>query len=185
MKKAKLVESRPVFDGRVIKLVVDRVVLPNDIEAEFEVVHHRGAAAVVPVDSDGNVHLVRQYRYAPDDWLLEVPAGKRDAGEPPELCARREIEEEIGHRAGKIESMGWIWTTPGFTDEKIWLYLATDLTPSEQALEDDEVLTVERMPLDAAVAMALGGEIRDAKSICALLRARGRFPNRGFRDRNH
>jgi len=154
----------------VVRLVVDRVVLPNDNEAELEIIHHRGAAAVVPVDSDGNVYLVRQYRYAPDDWLLEVPAGKLDGGEPPELCAEREIEEEVGHRAGKLESMGWIWTTPGFTDERIWLYLATDLIPAQQALEDHEVLTVERMPLDDAVDMARRGEIRDAKSICALLR---------------
>jgi ADP-ribose pyrophosphatase len=170
MKKGKLLESRAVFNGRVIRLVVDRVMLPNDNEAEIEVIHHRGAAAVVPVDSDGNVYLVRQYRYAPDDWLLEVPAGKLDGGEPPELCAEREIEEEVGRRAGKMVSMGWIWTTPGFTDEKIWLYLATELTPAEQALEDHEVLTVEHMPLEDAVDMARRGEIRDAKSICALLR---------------
>jgi len=171
IKKGRLVESRQVFDGRVVRLAVDRVVLPNDAEVEIEVIRHRGAAAVVPLDAQGNVHLVRQYRYAPDDWLLEVPAGKLDHGEPPQVCAAREVEEEVGQRVGTMVPMGWIWTTPGFTDEKIWLYLATDLAPVEAALEDDEVLTVERMPLERAVAMAQRGEIHDAKSICALLRA--------------
>jgi ADP-ribose pyrophosphatase len=89
----------------------------------------------------------------------------------PQRCAAREVEEEVGHRAGTLTPMGWIWTTPGFTDERIWLYLATDLAPGEQALEDHEVLTVERMPLDDAIAMAQSGEIHDAKSVCALLRA--------------
>jgi len=170
MKRGRLLESRPVFDGRVVRLVVDRVVLPNDLETELEVIRHRGAAAVVPLDAEGNVHLVRQYRYAADDWLLEVPAGKLD-GESPEVCAAREIEEEVGLRAGTMVAMGWIWTTPGFTDERIWLYLATDLDTVEPSLEVDEILTVERMPLDRAVSMAQRGEIRDAKSICALLRA--------------
>jgi ADP-ribose pyrophosphatase len=172
MKNGRLVTSRQVFDGRVVRLAVDRVVLPNDVEAEIEIIRHRGAAAVVPLDAEGNVHLVRQYRYAADDWLLEVPAGKLDGGEPPQVCAAREVEEEAGFRVGTMVPMGWIWTTPGFTDEKIWLYLGTDLAPVEPSLEDDEVLTVERMPLERAVEMAQRGElIRDAKSICALLRA--------------
>ena len=94
-----------------------------------------------------------------------------DGGEEPETCASREVEEETGFRPGRLVPMGWIWTTPGFTDEKIWLYLATDLTPSTQRLEDNEVLLVERKPLREAVAMALAGEIQDAKSVCALLRA--------------
>jgi ADP-ribose pyrophosphatase len=133
-------------------------------------IHHRGAAAVVPVDHERNVFLVRQYRHAVGGWLLEIPAGKLDGGEPPKVCAAREIQEEVGRAAGTLTPMGWIWTTPGFTDEKIWLYLATDLRPAEQALEHDEVLTVVRMPLDEAVEMARRGEIADSKSCCALLR---------------
>lgn len=170
-KKAELVSSTPIFDGRVVHLAVERVILPNGNEAEIEMIHHRGAAAVVPVDHEGNVFLVRQYRHAAGDWLLEIPAGKLDGGEPPEVCAAREIREEVGREAGTLTPMGWIWTTPGFTDEKIWLYVATDLRPAEQALEHDEVLTVVRMPLDEAVAMARRGEIADSKSCCALLRA--------------
>jgi ADP-ribose pyrophosphatase len=171
LKKAQLVSSRSIFKGRVVDLSVERVVLPNGNEAEIEMIHHRGAAAIVPVDEDRNVFLVRQYRHAAGDWLLEVPAGKLDGGEPPEVCAAREVREEVGREAGKLTPMGWIWTTPGFTDEKIWLYLATDLRRAEQALEDDEVLTVVRMPLDEAVEMARRGEIADSKSCCALFRA--------------
>ena len=151
-------------------LSVDRVRLPNGNVCELEMIRHPGAAAVVPVDENGDVILVRQYRYAAGGRLLEVPAGKLDGGEPPESCAARELQEETGFRASEITPMGWIWTTPGFTDEKIWLFLATDLSPARQDLQDDEVLTVERMPLPEAVRRAELGEIRDAKSVCALLR---------------
>jgi len=171
VKKAKLVSSTKIYEGRVVDLAVDRVILPNGNETEIEIIHHRGAAAVVPVDAERQVFLVRQYRHAAGEWLLEVPAGKLDGGEPPEVCAAREIREEVGREAGTLKPMGWIYTTPGFTDEKIWLYLATDLKPANQALEDDEVLSIVRVPLGEAVALAKRGEITDAKSICALLRA--------------
>jgi ADP-ribose pyrophosphatase len=166
--------SREIFRGRTINVDVDRVRLPNGKEMDMELVHHRGAAAVVPVLEDGTVLLVRQYRYATGGWLLEIPAGKIDGGEPPEACAARETEEETGYRAGKLEPLGWIWTTPGFADEKIWLYLATNLEPAEQGLEDDEVLSIETMPLEEAVEKAYRGEIHDAKSAVALMRAGAR-----------
>lgn len=165
------IDSRLIHDGRIVKLSVDRVRLPNGNVAELEMVRHPGAAAVVPVDDRGRVLLVRQYRYAAGGWLLEVPAGKLDPGESPESCAVREVEEETGSRAGRLVPLGWILTTPGFTDEKIWLYLATELQPSRQELQADEVLTVESLLLDEAVRQALSGEIQDAKSVCALLRA--------------
>lgn len=164
-------DSREVFRGRTVRLDVDRVRLPNGEVMDFEMLHHPGAAAVVPLDAQGQVLLIRQYRYATGGWLLEVPAGKLDGGEAPEACARREVEEETGHRARDLEPLGWIWTTPGFTDEKIWLYLATGLEPTRQSLGRDEVLTLERLPLGEAVAKAASGEIHDAKSACALLRA--------------
>ena len=170
MDTGKLLERRSIFDGRIVKLSVDRVRLPNGNVAELEVIRHQGAAAVVPVDADRNVLLVRQYRHAAGGWLLEVPAGKLDPGEPPETCALREVEEETGFKPETLIPMGWIFTTPGFTDEKIWLYAATGLRAARQDLEDDEVLTVERLPLDRAVALATSGEIRDAKSVCGLLR---------------
>ena len=170
MNDAELLERRTIHKGRVVDLSVDRVRLPNGNTCELELIRHPGASAVVPLDADGNVLLVRQYRYATGGYLLEVPAGKLDPGEAPEPCAMREVEEETGHRPGRLTSMGWIWTTPGFTDERIWLYLATELSPTRQTLQADEVLSVERIPLDRAVAMARQGEIHDAKSVCALLR---------------
>ncbi|MEA2693737.1 MAG: ADP-ribose pyrophosphatase [Acidobacteriota bacterium] len=163
--------SREVFRGKTVRLDVDRVRLPNDKEMDFEIIHHVGAAAVVPVLSSGEVLLIRQYRYATGGYLLEVPAGKLDPGESPETCARREVEEETGYRPGKLTPLGWIWTTPGFADEKIWLYLATELEETKQALQEDEVLTIEKLPLAEAVEKAASGEIHDSKTACALLRA--------------
>jgi ADP-ribose pyrophosphatase len=171
MQDGKVLERRPVFDGRIVKLSLDRVLLPNGRECDFEMIRHPGAAAVVPLDDEGNVLLVRQYRYPASGWLLEVPAGKLDRAEPPEECATREVREETGYRPGRLVSLGWIHTTPGFTDERIWLYLATGLEPSRQELQDDEVLKVEKVRFEDAVSMAVQGEITDGKSICALLRA--------------
>jgi ADP-ribose diphosphatase len=174
--------SREVFRGRTVRLDVDSVRLPNGREMDFEMVRHPGAAAVVPLADDGQVLLVRQYRYATGGWILEVPAGKLDGGEAPEDCARREVEEETGFRPRRLESLGWIWTSPGFTDERIWLFLARGLAPGRQELGHDEVLALERVPFERAVEMAAGGpggEISDAKSICALLRAARRLRGEG------
>jgi ADP-ribose pyrophosphatase len=163
-----------VYDGRIVKLDVEEVRIPNGNLVTLEIIRHRGAAAVVPVDEEGRAVLIRQYRHATSGYLLEVPAGTLDPGEAPEACALREVEEETGLRAAHLTSLGWIWTTPGFTDEKIWLYLATGLTPTAQAHESDEVITVERLPLAEAARMAASGEITDGKSVCALLRASSR-----------
>ncbi|HEV2851516.1 MAG TPA: NUDIX hydrolase [Thermoanaerobaculia bacterium] len=170
-KQGERLGTREIYRGRTINVDVDHVRLPNGREMDLELVHHRGAAAVVPLLEDGTVLLVRQYRYATGGWLLEIPAGKLDGGESPETCAAREAEEEVGYRPGKLEPLGWIWTTPGFADEKIWLYLATGLQPAQQGLEADEVLSIERMPLAEAVEKAFQGEIHDAKSAIALMRA--------------
>jgi len=172
MERGEVRSKRRVHDGRVVRLDVEQVTLPNGREVELEIVRHVGAAAVAAVDGAGNLVLVRQYRHATGGYLLEVPAGKLDVpGEPPEACALRELEEEAGQRAARLEALGWIWTTPGFTDEKIWLYLATGLSAAEQDLQHDEVLSVERIALGQAVRMALSGEIVDAKSVVAILRA--------------
>jgi ADP-ribose pyrophosphatase len=175
---AERLASRLAFAGRRIEMRVDRVRLPNGRELDFEMIHHPGAAAVVPLLPSGEVLMVRQYRYATGGWLLEIPAGTLAAGETPEECAARELEEETGYRAGSLAPLGWIWTTPGFTDERIWLYLATALTAGTQALEHDELLTLERLPLAAAVAMAASGEIVDGKSVAGLLRAGTQPPAR-------
>jgi len=170
-KEAKLIARRMIHDGRVVHLSLDRVALPNGRTVELEHIQHQGAVAVVPVDGDGNVLLIRQYRWSAGGYIIEVPAGKLDPGESPETCAVRELEEETGYRPGALTPLGWIFTTPGFTDEKIWLYLATELQEGTQDLQQDEVLTVERVPLAEAIGRAASGAIHDGKSVCALLRA--------------
>jgi ADP-ribose pyrophosphatase len=149
----------------------ERVALPNGQTLVLDVVRHPGAAAVVPFLSDDEVLLIRQYRHAADGMILEVPAGKLDGGETPEVCARRELQEEAGQRAGRIEALGWIWTTPGFTDEKIHLFAAFDLAPAPQHLDDDEIIELVPTSLSRALELVWCGEINDAKSAMALLHA--------------
>jgi ADP-ribose pyrophosphatase len=167
----RLLNRRTVYDGRVLKVGIDRLRLPTGRTTELEIIRHSGASVVVPLTSEGEVLLVRQYRYATGEWLLEAPAGKLDPGEAPERCALRELEEETGWRAGELASLGSIWSSPGFTDERLHLFLARDLSPGTQALEEGELLTVESVPLGRAVAMAHDGRISDAKTVCAMLRA--------------
>lgn len=173
MRNAEVLEIRSIHEGKVLDLSVDRVRLPNGREADLEMVHHRGAAAVLPLLPDGRVLLLRQFRYPTGGWLLEVPAGKLDPEEEPVPCARRELEEETGWRLaedGELVPLGWIWTSPGFTDEKIWLYLARGLEEGTRDREDHEVMELEVLDLDEAVEKARRGEIHDAKTVCALLR---------------
>jgi len=166
-----------VYTGRLLKIDRDRVRLPNDAETDLELVRHPGASAIVPFVTPGEVLLIRQFRYAAGGFILEVPAGTLNPGEAPESCARREVEEESGHRAGRLDHLGSILTTPGFTDEVIHLWAAHDLTPVAQRLDHDEVLSVVRLPFADALDKIRSGEIRDAKTICALMmaaQARGR-----------
>lgn len=174
-KPARLLERREIFAGRVVTLEVETVRLPNGAVSEIEIVRHSGAVAVVAVDEGRRVLLVRQYRHATGEWLLEVPAGKLDPGERPTECAARELQEETGYRPGHLDELGWIWPTPGFSDEKIWLFLASGLEAGEPRLEDDEVLSTVWMPWAEALRAARDGVIVDGKSICALLRAEPRL----------
>ncbi len=175
MEAARVLERRQVFSGRVVKLSVERVLLPNGSTSDVEIVRHSGAVAVVAVDDRDQLILVRQYRHATGEWLLEIPAGRLEPGEDPLDCVARELEEETGYRPGKVEPLGWIWPTPGFSDEKIWLYLASGLEAGRQQLEEDEILSVVRMPWAEALVAARDGRISDGKSVCALLRAEGRI----------
>jgi ADP-ribose pyrophosphatase len=169
---ARVLSSRSVHEGRVVRLRVEEIELPSGRRSTLELVRHPGAAAIVPLTAEGEVLMVRQYRHATGGhWLLEVPAGKLDPGESPEHCAARECEEETGFRPTELVPLGWIWTTPGFTDERIWLYLGRGLVPGRQDLQADEALSVERLPLAEAHARALAGGIDDGKSIAALARA--------------
>jgi ADP-ribose pyrophosphatase len=169
---ARVVSREPIYEGRVVRLRVEEIELPNGRRSRLELIDHPGAAAIVPVDDEGRVLLVRQYRHATGgEWLLEVPAGKLDPGEEPPVAAVRECEEETGFRPGWLEPLGFLWTTPGFTGEKIHLFLARDLRAGRQDLQEDESLTVERLPLAEALERALTGGIDDGKSIAALVRA--------------
>lgn len=172
--------AREIHRGRVVHLFVETVTLPNGHTTELEVIHHPGAAAVVPFADDGMIFLVRQYRHAAGGYLLEIPAGKLDPGEAPEACARRETAEEIGQRVGRLVKLGAILTTPGFTDEIIHLYAGYELTPTAAHTEPDEDLTVVRLPFAEALAKVERGEIQDAKSMAALLLvARRELPSGG------
>lgn len=168
----KRLSSQRVYTGRLLKIDRDEVLLPNGRKTDLEMVRHPGASAIVPFVGGDDVLLVRQFRYAAGGFILEVPAGTLQPGEEPEACARREVEEESGHRAGRLVLLASIRTTPGFSDEIIHLYAAYDLTPVAQRLDHDEVLTVERLSLAHALELIRDGGIVDAKSICALMLAR-------------
>ena len=154
-----------------LRMATEVAELPGGRRVSLDVVRHPGAAAVVPFISDNDVLLLRQYRHAAGGTIWEVPAGKLDDGEAPELCAARELEEEAGQRAGRVEKLGWIFTTPGFTDEVIHLFAAFDLTPVASRPEDDEVIEVVRTPLSEALEKIWSGELTDAKSALALVHA--------------
>jgi len=169
--------AQPPDEVRGFQVVVckERFTLPSGRELVLDIVKHPGAAAIVPFISDTDVLLIRQYRHATRGTILEVPAGKIDPGEAPSETAARELEEEIGQRAGRIEELGWIWTTPGFTDEKIHLYAGFDLEASNSRPEDDEIIETFRIPLDEALELIWSGELTDAKSALTLIQAARRF----------
>ncbi len=160
-----------VQHGWPVRVANERVELPNGRTLLIDIVRHPGASAVVPFLSDDEVLLIRQYRHATNGSILEVPAGKLDPGETPEICAMRELEEEAGQRAGRLVALGPIWTSPGFTDEQIHLFAAHDLEAVERRLEDDEVIDLVPMQLREAVELVWNGGINDAKSALALLHA--------------
>ncbi len=167
------ISSRRVYTGRVVSLDVDTVRFPNGTEGELEMIRHSGASAVVPLlevtDREPKVILVRQYRYAAEGYVYEVPAGRMDDGETPAACAHRELREETGYTAASMRPLTTIFTTPGFTDERIHLFLATGLSSGESQLESDEVLDLHPVLMSEALEMIHSGAICDGKTISALL----------------
>ena len=157
-----------VYKGRVVTLNLETVTLPNGVSVELEVVRHPGAAAIVPLKDDRTVILIRQYRLAAGGYIYEIPAGKLHPGEDPMDCATRELEEEIGYRAGHLDKIATFFTAPGFTDEVMHLYVASNLIPGAQALDSDEVLEIVEISLEKAMAHIRDGTIRDAKTIIGL-----------------
>ena len=159
------------FRGRIIRVTTDEVVLPNGHRAELEVVHHPGGAAVVAIDAQDRVCLLRQYRYVADGWIWELPAGKLEPNEPPLATAQRELVEEAGVSAEHWQSLDSYFPSPGIFTEILHLYLATGITASVTAREDAEVIEVHWMPFTEAYEWAVSGKIRDAKTAIGLVRA--------------
>jgi len=169
--KETLIHSKKFFQGKIITVKQDLVLLENNQEACRDVVLHPGAVAVVAITNDDKLVFVRQYRYPVGEALLEIPAGKLDSGEHPDDCARRELEEETGYTAGNIRKITSVYTTPGFCNEIIHIYLATQLIKTAQCLDEDEFLNIEYYTLAEAHQMINDGRIHDGKSIIGLLMA--------------
>lgn len=162
-------QKQQIFDGRVVSLAMEEHALPDGRRAVFEIVRHPGGAAVLPVLGDGQVVLLRQFRPAVGGAVLEIPAGRLEPDEAPEACARRELREEAGYRADRLEKLGEMLTAVGFCDEVLHLFLAAELAAAPAAPEPDEYIEVVTLPLAEALAMVGDGRIRDGKTQLALL----------------
>lgn len=174
MEAPELVSSEEVFRGRIFDVSVDTVREGGQVYKR-EIVHHPGSAAIVAVFDDMTVALVRQYRHAAVRYLLEIPAGTLDSPERPEEGAARELEEELGVCAGRLEKLSEFFVSPGFVEEKMWVYLATDLEETAQRLDEDEMIEIVRVPFTRALEMIADGEIEDAKTIIGLMLAAARL----------
>jgi len=164
-----VVSSKRPYQGKILSVRVDEITLPNGRTAQREIVERGSACGIVPVDKDGMIILVRQYRHALGRFTLEIPAGMMDAGEDPAGCAARELEEEIGRKAGKLSFLCKLDMSVGFCTEELYLYLAQDLTETAQNLDEDEFIEIERRALDEAVGLIASGEITDSKTVAGLL----------------
>jgi ADP-ribose pyrophosphatase len=164
--------SESLLEGRAFKIRRDYLRTPDGRETKYEIVEHGGSVVMLPIDELGNLVLVRQYRHAAGIDLLELPAGTRDGGESYESCAAREMREETGMAAGRLEKVGEFYLAPGYSTEFMAVFVATDLTPDPLPGDADEFLQVERMPVQEALRMAERGQLPDAKSLAALFVAR-------------
>ncbi len=165
------ISTRTVFEGRILNVRVDTVQLVDGRTSTREIVEHAPSICVVPLDSDGRVMLVRQYRKPAGAFLLEVPAGGIEPGENPEVAALRELQEEIGHRAGSLQPLTGFWLAPGWCNEYMYSFLATELTPAKLESDDDEFIDVEKVALSDVLGLIANGTIQDAKSVASLLLA--------------
>lgn len=166
-----LITSEPIFKGLIFDVTRDHLREEDGLQIVREVVRHPGGAGGLPLLADGRVALVKQYRHPAGRDLLEIPAGRLEVGELPEACAAREIEQEIGWRPGRMTKLAEFYSTPGFCEEKLYVYLATELTPAAQQLDHDESVEIIYLPLAEAISLAERGVIEDAKTIIALLLA--------------
>jgi ADP-ribose pyrophosphatase len=169
--KFQLLQSEIVYPGRAFTIRRDAVRLPDGRETWLDIVEHVGSVVIIPLDAEGNLLFVRQYRHAAGRELLELPAGTLEAGEAPDACALREIREETGMAAGKMDRLGGFFLAPGYSTEYMYVYLATDLYEGPLDADADEFLSVERIPLEEALVRSEKGEMPDAKSLAALMLA--------------
>ena len=164
----KRLSGETIFEGHVVKLVKDKVLCPNGNESFREIVRHNGGAAVLCINENEEILLVKQFRYAYDEVMYEIPAGKLEKNEDPLLAAKRELEEETGNKAESLDFLGAIYPTCGYSSEIIYLYLAKNCKKTQTHFDDDEVIESKFYKLDDVKNMILNGEIKDAKTICAL-----------------
>lgn len=169
--KETTIESKLVFEGRMLSMKVDTVNLPNGKQAAREVVVHPGAAAVVAVTDADEMLLIKQFRYPVDQIIWEIPAGKLESGENPLICAKRELAEETGYGAEQWKHLSTFFTTPGFSDEVMYIYLASGLKTGPKTADEDEFIELYHVPFAEAVRMIASGEIKDAKTIAGILLA--------------
>ena len=169
MSEEKTLSSRLIYDGQIVKLRVDTVRMPGGRETQREIVEHSDCVAIVAIDNDNNVLLVKQFRKAVEKELLEIPAGGVDPSEDPVTAVRREMQEETGYLPRKVERLGGFYSTPGYCTEYLHLYLATDLTPSQLFAEDTESIKLVRVPISQIPGLITSGSICDAKSVAGLL----------------
>ena len=162
-------KSKSIFQGRIVNLQIEDHILPDGREASFEIIHHPGGAAALPLLDDGRVVLIRQFRPALQQIIIELPAGKLESGEAPETCIRRELEEEIGYRCGRLAPLGRMWPAVGFCDELIHLFLAHDLEHVTASPEADEFIEPLILPFSTVLKMVADGEITDGKTQLAVL----------------
>ena len=172
MPSFELIKSETLLQGRAFKIRRDHLKTPDGRDTKFEIIEHGGSVIIIPVDADGMIHFVRQYRHAAGIDLLELPAGTRDGDEPYKDCAAREIREETGMEAGKLQKIGEFYLAPGYSTEFMAVYLATELKHNPLEADDDEFLEVEKISIEKAFEMAERGKMPDAKSLAALLLAK-------------
>ncbi len=170
VKTEKLLNSKTVYDGRILDLHIDSIELPSGRQTTREIIHHRNSVAIVAVDAENKVFLVRQYRSPLQQMLIEIPAGKTEQGESAVEAARRELIEETGYSAAKMEDLGGFYASPGYSTEYLHLFHATDLQPVEGDLDEDEIAEVSHVPISEIPGMIANGEICDGKSVAGLLR---------------
>lgn len=175
MEDYKRIKRELIHKGHIIDVYCDTMLLPDGRTADWDFIQHKGAAAIVPVDGDGRIIMVRQYRNAVERYTLEIPAGGLNPGEDMKTCATRELEEETGFRSDQVEHLIDLYTTVAFCNEKIGIYYTRDLIPSKQNLDEDEYVTIEKYTLDELVQFIFDGVIEDAKTISAIMSYKAKF----------